>query len=1058
MKSIRLIAVLNLVAVVVASVAIAASSTPLARRAVPDGEHDVFDPAAYAALRYRSVGPYRGGRVTAVEGFEGKPFTFLFGATGGGVWRTDNAGHTWRNITDGFLQAGPIGAIEVASADPNVIYVGTGSACLRGNVSIGVGAYRSSDMGKTWDFIGLSEAGQIGRIVTHPADADRVYAAATGNPFGANEERGVFRSVNGGREWERVLHISDEVGAVDLAMSPGNARVLFAAMWRGERKPWTMVSGSEDSGLFRTTDGGDSWERVEGGFPQGLVGKIGVTVSPADSDRVWAIVEAPEGRGGIYRSDDGGDTWRQINTQGNLVGRPWYYMHIEADPANANVVWVLNSGMYRSIDGGISFESMAMPHSDHHDLWIDPANTDVVLVGNDGGATLSVDGGASWSPQFNQPTGEFYSVTVDDRFPYRLYGPQQDNSSISVPSAATYSGISMQHWLSVGGCETGPIAIKKDDPDIYYAGCFGGRLSRYNRRTEQFRQIRMYPEENGGMPESKLRYRVQWNAPITTSEHDPAVLYHGSQYVHRSVNEGQSWEVISPDLTGNHTEMFGPAGGPITVDITGVEVYSALLAIEEDRFDSGVIWAGSNDGVVSVTRDAGSTWQTVTPAGLPQLSTVNRIEPSPHRAGKAYVTAYRYRVDDWQPYVFRTTDFGATWSRVADGSNGIPGDWPVRVVREDPGREGLLYAGTEFGLFVSFDDGDNWQSLQLNLPRTPVTDLRVHHDDLVVATQGRGMWILDDVTPLQQLSDESARAVTWLFAPRPAYRTSATTSTRDYGRDHVYGAMMPRGWLGENPPVGAVFYYRLQEPTEVTLEILAPDGSVARRFAAGDRRNAPDTTPGMHRLVWDLTYAGPDFGGRFAPSGPRAVPGTYSVRMTVGDESQTRSFEVRKDPRLVAVTVEDLQAQFNFLQRTVADINSLQATRNAIGAAHEQLDTIEPRLSDAGGREEILESVRDIKQQLTAIDNELVQSAGGGWANEAKLQRNLSWVATAASSQRGERTDARPTDQLVERLSDLEAMLEQQQQAFAMLVADELADLNGALLEMDLAAVVIEAR
>jgi len=1015
---------------------------------------------SFDGLRYRSVGPYRGGRVTAVDGVPGKPFTFFHGSTGGGVWRTDNAGHTWGNVTDGFLEVGPVGAVEVAAADPNVIYVGTGSACIRGNVSIGRGMYRSTDMGQTWRFVGLEDAGQIGRILTHPADADLVYAAVLGNPFGASEERGVYRSRDGGENWERVLFVSSETGAVDIAMNPANPRILYAAMWRGERKPWTVVSGSDDGGLFRSKDGGDTWESLEGGLPQGLVGRIGVAVSPADPSRVWAVVEADEDRSAVYRSDDGGDSWSKASAQSRLVSRSWYYMHIEPHPTDPDTVFVLNSGFFRSIDAGESFESISMPHSDHHDLWIDPTNPDVMLMGNDGGATVSLDGGRTWSPQFNQPTAEFYSVTVDNGFPYRLYGPQQDNSTISVPNMATYSGISMQHWRAVGGCETGPIAINPANPEVFYSGCFGGRLARFDQSTEQFRQIRDYPENMAGMPESELRFRVQWNAPITTSRHDPEVLYHGSQYVHRSRNEGQSWEVISPDLTGNHTEMFGPAGGPITHDITGVEIYSALLAIEEDAHDAAVIWTGSNDGVVSISRDGGDTWADVTPPGLPELSTVNRIEPSPHRAGKAYAAVYRYRVDDWAPYIYRTTDFGRSWSRIADGSRGIPADSPVRVVREDPEREGLLYAGTEFGLYVSFDDGDSWESLQLNLPITPVADLRVHFDDLVVATQGRAFWVLDDLSLLHQISDEATAAGAWLFAPRPAYRTSATTSSRDYDRDRVFGAMMPRGWLGENPPDGAIIYYLLgADSAAPELEILDADGELVREFSSKSRRDSLPAAIGSNRFVWDLSYPGPDLGGPFSPPGPRAVPGNYRVRLTVGDVVQERELEVRKDPRLTYITVADLQEQFDFLQRAMGEVERIQAGRRQIASLREQLDSAQTRLRAAGSGDDLGDAIESVSEQLATIEGDLVNTEGGGWASEPQIQGHLTWVLTAASSQRGMRTDARPTDQLVERLDDLTVEIDTQLAALAALGAGEVDELNRQLEALALPAVVVgEAR
>lgn len=644
-------------------------------------------------------------------------------------------------------------------------------------------------------------------------------------------------------------------------------------------------------------------------------------------------------------------------------------------------------------------------------------------------------------------------MVVDNGFPYRIYGPQQDNSTISVPSMASYSGISMQHWRAVGGCETGPIAIKPDDPAIFYAGCFGGRLARFDARTEQFRQIRDYPENMAGMPESELRYRVQWNAPITTSRHDPQVLYHGSQYVHRSRNEGQSWDVISPDLTGNHTEMFGPAGGPITNDITGVEIYSALLAIEEDVHDADTIWTGSNDGVVSISRDGGSTWANVTPPGLPDLSTVNRIDPSAHRAGKAYVTAYRYRVNDWAPYVFRTEDFGATWTRIADGTRGIPADAPTRVVREDPDREGLLYAGTEFGIYASFDDGGSWQSLQLNLPVTPVTDLRVHEQDLVVATQGRSFWVLDDLTPLHQLDAQVAGASAWLFAPRAAYRTSSYTSNRDYDRDRVFGAMMPRAWLGENPPDGATIYYWLgDEPGPVTLEILDAAGEVVRSVSTRGR-GAMAADPGLNRYVWDLTYAGVDLGTPFAPPGPRAVPGTYTARLTAGEVVREQSFEIRKDPRLTYITQNDLQAQFDFLQRAWAVMARARGALDQIESVREQLDGVSERLASHDPEVDLSDLIDAIRGELAAIETEVTNTEGGGWESQPRVTGHLMWVITAASSQRGMRTDARPTDQLVVRLDDLESELDGHLGRLDALFEGDVAALSGRLSELELPAI-----
>ncbi|MBT8337106.1 MAG: glycosyl hydrolase, partial [Gemmatimonadetes bacterium] len=723
------------------------------------------------AVNFRLVGPFRGGRVTAVDGIPDQPFTFFFGSTGGGVWKTESGGQAWENVTDGWLDVGSIGAVEVADADPTILYVGTGSAAIRGNVSVGRGTWRSRDGGETWTPIGLRDAGQVASIRTHPDDPNTVWLAATGQPFGRNDERGVFKSTDGGDSWRKVLFHSDSVGAIDLALHPSDPEVLYAALWRGERKPWTMISGARTGGIYRSDDGGETWARLAGGLPGagadegGLSGKIGLATTPAAPDRVWAMVEAPDPRAGLYRSDDRGDTWTLVNDSYGMRSRPWYYTYVHADPVDPDVLWVLNSGLYRSGDAGLSFERVPMPHSDHHAMWTNPLRPEIVFNGNDGGATLSFDGGEHWSTQLNQPTAEFYNVAVDDDFPYRIYGSQQDNSTISVPTAATGRGITLQHWKSHGGCETGPVVPRPDTADIVYGGCFGGRFARADQATEQFRQIRPYPQAQDAMPENELRFRVQWNFPVELSPHDPMTMYYGSNVVHRSRNEGQSWDVVSPDLTTNDTTRFDMAGGPINNDVTGVEIWSALLAIQESPHAPGEIWTGSNDGRVMLTRDAGATWDEITPPDLPEPSTVNRIHLSTHRPGKAYVVAYRYRYDDWAPYVYRTTDWGRSWTRIADGSRGVPADWTSRSLVEDPVREGLLFLGTEFGLYTSLDDGESWRPLQRNLPRSPVTDLAVQErwGDLVVAMQGRSFWVLDDLSMLRGLTATTTSAPVHLY-------------------------------------------------------------------------------------------------------------------------------------------------------------------------------------------------------------------------------------------------------------------------------------------------------
>ncbi len=769
-----------------------------------------IDPVFLDSMKYRSIGPYRGGRVTAVTGVAQQMHTFYMGSTGGGVWRTDDAGQTWRNVTDGQLKSGSIGAVAVAPSDPNVIYVGTGSACPRGNVSAGDGIYRSTDAGKSWTHIGLPEAGQIGKIRVHPQNPDLVYAAVLGHIFGPKPDRGVYRSKDGGKSWEKVLFVSDKTGAIDISMDVKNPRILYAGMWRAERKPFTMVSGDpEEGGLYKSTDGGDTWKELTEGLPKGATGKIGVSASPANPDRVFALIEAEGGEGGLYRSDDAGKTFRQINKDRTFLQRAWYYTHVFADPVDPDTVYILNVMFHRSVDGGKSFEMVMVPHGDTHDLWINPQNNQMMVYGDDGGAAVSFNAGKTWSPQSNQPTAEFYRVTTDHRFPYWVYGAQQDNTTARIVSRTTGFGISIKDWHSVGGCESGHIAIDPRDPDanVVYAGCYGGSITRYDHKTGQVREITTAPQLALGTKAEDLHYRFQWNAPIRISKHDPSVLYHSSNFVHRSTDEGQTWTIVSPDLTRANPEMLQDAGGPITKDQTGVETFATLFVFEESPLAKGELWAGSDDGRVHLTRDGGQSWSEITPEGVPEFGTVNAIDISTHQAGRAQVTVYNYRFDDFAPYVFQTNDYGKTWKRIADGKNGIPERHFARVVREDPDRRGLLYAGTEYGMYVSFDDGKGWQSLQLNLPVTPVTDLQIKDKDLVVSTQGRSFWILDDLTPLHQLTGETVKSAFHLFQPRDTYRT------RGGGFD------IPSGTLGQNPPGGVVIHYALAQDLPADQEL-----------------------------------------------------------------------------------------------------------------------------------------------------------------------------------------------------------------------------------------------
>lgn len=983
----------------------------------------VYDPALYQALEFRNIGPSRGGRVTAVSGVPGALFTFYMGSTGGGVWKTVSGGERWDNISDGYLGVGSIGAVAVASADVNVVYVGTGSACIRGNVSPGDGVYKTTDAGQTWTHVGLDDVGQIGAIQVHPSNPDIVYVAALGHAFAKNRDRGVFRSRDGGKTWDRVLYLSDSTGVVDLSIDPRNPRVLFAAAWRGERKPWTIISGGGESGIYRSSDGGDSWTKIAAGLPA-LVGRIGIAVSPANPRRVYALVEAPDDRGGLYRSDDGGMTFRFVNPDKDLQARPWYYMHVHADPTDENTVYVSNEGFLKSVDGGRSFVDIRTPHGDHHALWINPAHPQVMIQGNDGGATITWDGGETWSSIYNQNTAEFYHVVVDGQFPYRVYGEQQDNSTIAVPSIASRGITPYEEWYAVAGCETGPIAVDPRNPNIVYGGC-KGRINRYNHFENQFREIWVYPQFWHGHANSELRYRFQWNTPIEISPHNPDVIYHPSQFVHRTTNAGQSWETISPDLTQFDAAMHRqPPGSPITHDQTGVEVYGMIFALRESPHEAGVIWAGTDDGLVHITRDGGETWTAITPRGMAIHSTVNMIELSPHAPGKAYLAVHRYRLGDNRPLIYRTSDYGQSWQLLTSGRNGIPDNEWVRVVREDPSRPGLLYAGTEFGLYVSFDDGAHWQPLQLNLPRTPVADLLVHRQDLVVATQGRSFWILDDVTPLHQLNSRVAAADRHLFAPRDAYRW------------RIRGRGIRDDRTGTNPPYGAVIfaYFRAAPSEPVTLEIQDEEGLVVRRYASeggtyesGRAIDHITATAGMNRFVWDLEYPGPYLipgvdEGRQSPirgytDGPLAVPGRYTVRLQVGAWSEERIFRVLKDPRSEAA-VTDMREQFGLMVAVRDKITETQRAVWTIRSVREQVQSIAGLMRGRGT--EIEAAAGAITEKLSAIEERLLQTRQGDLANiKPMLTNQWAWLYGMMAA-----SDHRPTNSAYQRFNDLTVELE----------------------------------
>jgi len=954
--------------------------------AAQDGNVTV-SPDILGALEYRMIGPYRGGRSTAVTGHPTNADVFYTGTTGGGVWKTDDAGKTWANITDGYFNVGAVGALDVADTDPNVIYVGTGSASIRGNVSTGKGVYKSTDGGDTWSFSGLSHIGQVGDLKIHPTNPDVAYLAALGHAFGPNPERGVYRTRDGGETWEQVLFVSDSTGFVDLAMNPSNPREIYASAWRGERKPWVVISGAHEAGIWKTTDGGDSWEKLGGGLPTGLFGKSSVAVSPANPRRVWALVEAPEPDGGVYRSDDRGASWTRVNADRKLRQRAYYYMHLEPDPQDENTIYAMNTGLYRSIDGGRTFDPISVPHGDVHDLWVDPNDPTRMVVANDGGGQVSVNYGRTWSDYYNQPTAELYSVTVDNSFPYRVYGPQQDNSTITVPSRYS-EGISPEGlWYSVGGCETGPVALNPDDPTLIYSGCYGGVIDRWNATTGEVRNMMVYPQMQLGSPAEDLMYRFQWVSPIEVDPHDPNRVYHASNQLFRTSNAGISWEPISPDLTTNNPTQQHCGGHPITCEGTGVEVYNTIFSVTVSPHERGVIWAGTDDGRVHVTRDDGVTWTDITPEGIQIGSTVDVIEVSPHDPATAYMAVHRYRMDDFRPHIYKTEDYGSSWAQLTDGTNGIPIDYPVRVVREDPDRQGLLYAGTEFGLFVSFDDGSHWQSLQQNLPIVPVTDIKVHRKDLVLSTQGRSFWILDDITPLHQVANLAGGGRAHLFEPRDAYRAT-------WGGGGRQGQIWP-----ENPPNGATFTYYLPEhPSgELTMDIMDSSGSVLRSYTSlrpdeptvtggedrpqGSEEPTLPTSPGSHRFTWDLQTEplDPPEGAVTSWSftgGVTVPPGTYTVRLAAGDWVEEHGFRVLKDPRLESVTVADLQEQWRLggeIRDSLATIyDQIRRLRRVRNQASTTATTLEVDSVPIAGAVRVMAD--SIGVALTGIEGELINT------------------------------------------------------------------------------------
>ncbi|MSP14619.1 MAG: glycosyl hydrolase [Chloroflexi bacterium] len=1049
------------------------------------------------ALQWRCIGPFRGGRVVAVAGDPTNPAVFYFGACAGGVWKTEDAGMYWQNVSDGYFKTSAVGALAVSPSDPQVIYAGTGETTIRIDVSHGDGVYRSTDGGATWVHAGLEDTRHIAKIRIHPQNPDLVYVAALGHAFGPNQQRGVFRSHNGGKTWEQVLYRSEKAGAIDLTMD-ANPRILYAATWEARRSFSNITSGGLDSAIYKSMDGGDSWTDItrNPGLPQGILGKIGLAASPAQPGRIWALIEAKEG--GLYRSDDGGKNWERVSDNYDLISRAWYFTHIVADPQDGNTVYIMNLAFWKSIDGGRNFTQMPTPHGDNHDLWIDPHHPRWMIEGHDGGACVSLNGGESWSSIYNQPTAQFYRMDISREIPYRVYGTQQDNTSIGVPSRSETGAITWGDCRVAGTGESGYIAVDPRDPNIVFIGAVGSSpgggdaLQRYDHTTRQLRLVSIWPEWMSGWGAKDMKYRFPWTYPILFSPHDPRVLYAAGNMIFRSTDHGNSWESISPDLTRADPATLEPSGGPVNKDAVGAEVYGTIFAFVESPHEAGVFWAGSDDGLIHLSKDGGRNWANVTPQDLPEFTMISTIEVSPYDPATAYVAAIRHKHDDYRPYVYRTNNYGQSWLKITGGFS--EHDF-VRVVREDPSRPGLLYAGTETGLYVSFNAGAAWQPLQLNLPVTPIYDLKIKDTDLVAATHGRSFWILDDLTPLHRMSAEITQAEAYLFPPRPAYRTPpdpfATAPEGISGKFYAptFGAAAAfterkspdnvaiRTYLdaGANPPAGATldYYLKIKPTAKISLEVLDAAGNVIRQFFSreeGDgQKGKSDEKPGaptviyvpaeagLNRFVWDMRYADaikiqrkdqPD-----TVKGPIALPGTYQVRLTAGEMSFIQPFEIRKFSYIPAGESE-LQAQFDLMIKIRDKVSETHAAINRILSIEQQLDDWVKKTAGLARSEELAQGAGSLKEKLRSLGEALVvpavKSPWDVYNYGTRLAARL--VALAPVVYMG---DGAPTQQAYEVFDTLTGKIDTQLQQLQVVIETDLAAFNLLVRDGGFAAVIL---
>ena len=994
-----------------------------------------YDEKSYDALDYRLLGPFRGGRSAAVTGVPGKPNLFYFGATGGGVWETKNGGRTWNNISDGFF-GGSVGAIEVSIDDPNVIYVGGGETTVRGNVSSGYGVWKTENAGKSWKQMGLKNSRHIPRIRVHPKNHNIVYAAVLGNIYKPTEERGVYKSTDGGNSWRKTLFANENAGAVDLVLDPNNPRILYASTWNIQRTPYSLSSGGEGSALWKSTDSGENWKEISKnkGFPADTLGIIGVTVSPVNSDRVWAIVENKE-KGGVYRSDDGGETWKNINSERKLRQRAWYYTRIYADPQDEDIVYVLNVRYHKSTDGGKTYETYNAPHGDHHDLWIAPEDPQRMVIGDDGGAQTTYDGGETWSTYYNQPTAQFYRVTTDNSFPYKIYAAQQDNSTIRINHRNEGRSINEDDWEATAGGESAHIAIDPLDNDIVYGGSYDGFLTRYNHKKQTTRSISVWPDNPMGHGAEDMKYRFQWNFPIFFSPHNPKKLYTASNHLHATTNEGESWELLSPDLTRNDPTKLKSSGGPITQDNTSVEYYCTIFAAAESPVKEGVIWTGSDDGLIHITKDGGTTWEDVTPKGMPEWMMINSIEPSVFDAGTCYVAGTKYKTGDFAPYLYKTNDFGKTWRKIIDG---ISEEHFTRVLREDPNKKGILYAGTETGMYVSFDDGSNWNTFQLNLPIVPITDLAVKDNNLIVATQGRSLWMIDDLTLLHQLS-EVKKDKNFIFKPKDAYRMDGRSSSTSLT-------------TGTNHPSGVVTYFNVDTPDnkEIKLSYLTKQGDTIKSFTTKgnkEKNNKLEVKKGSNVHSWNMRGDGAErLKGMIlwwaSTAAPMAVPGEYQVVLSVDGEDYGTPFNIIADVNS-ETDLAGMQRQFDFITDVNNTVDKAHKSIKKIRNINSQLEAFQEQYKNDDAIKDLVDRAKELSESFSEIEKALYQTKNRSGQDPLNFPIRLTNKLAHLNSLVG-MDDFPPTQQDIAVKNELSTAIAIELAKFDQLISEEISAFNTA--------------